>query len=211
MNPDQRARVKELFHQALERAPEERAAFAAKASGEDVELRAELDRLLAAHAQAGSFIEQSPYSGATSAARARAARPLLTNRIIGRYEVGRLIGVGGMGEVYAARDVELRRDVALKIATGNNAESQVRLRREAQHASQLNHPHICAIHEVGTADGQPYIVMEYVEGQRLSDFIPLDGLPMETMLRYGIQIADALAHAHRNSVMHRDLKSANIV
>jgi tetratricopeptide (TPR) repeat protein len=114
-----------------------------------------------------------------------------------------------MGEVYVARDVELGRDVALKIGIAGDADSG--LRREAQHASQLNHPHICTIHEVGAYDGQTYIVMEYVEGQRLSDLIPPEGRPTESVVRYGIQIADALAHAHQHGVIHRDLKSANVV
>ena len=91
------------------------------------------------------------------------------------------------------------------------ADSQTRLRREAQHASQLNHPHICTIHEVGAADGQPYIVMELVEGSGCRISSLRTGCRMETGLRYGVQIADALAHAHRHGVTHRDLKSANIV
>ena len=85
------------------------------------------------------------------------------------------------------------------------------LKREAQHASRLNHPHICTIHEVGVFDGQPFIVMEFVEGKRLSDCILPDGLRVEDIVRYGTQIADGLAHAHRHGVTHRDLKSANIV
>ena len=137
--------------------------------------------------------------------------PLLTGRTVGRYLVGRLVGAGGMGQVYAARDVELGRDVALKIGIEDDVEAQAQLRREAQHASQLNHPHICTIHEVGTCDGQAFIVMEHVEGQRLSELIPPEGLPIESVLRYGIQLADALAHAHRSGVSHRDLKSSNVV
>jgi predicted Ser/Thr protein kinase len=116
-----------------------------------------------------------------------------------------------MGEVYAAFDTELRRDVALKVVAGGNPEGEAGLRREAQHASQLNHPHICTIHEVGSTDGQAFIVMEYVEGRPLSELVADDGLPTDTVLRYAIQIADALAHAHRHGVIHRDLKSANIV
>ena len=135
----------------------------------------------------------------------------LSGRLVGRYEVGRLIGAGGMGEVYAARDVELGRDVALKIGSDTDLEAQARLRREAQHASQLNHPHICTIHEVGVFDGQAYIVMEYVEGERLSDVIPRDGLEVEKVLRYGAQLSDGLAHAHRHGVSHRDLKGENVV
>jgi serine/threonine protein kinase len=204
MNADQWPRVKDIFHAAIERAPGNRAAFVLEACGTDEALRAEVERLIAAHERATGFIEHSPVAGAQS------RHTSLSGHMIGRYEVGRLLGAGGMGEVYAARDVELGRQVALKVATGVDAHAQTRLRREAQHASQLNHPHICTIHEVGAADGQSYIVMEYVDGERLSDIIPTTGLPVETVLRYGIQIADALAHAHRNGVTHRDLKSANI-
>jgi len=200
MNTDQWARVKEVFHAALERGAEERMAFVASVCDADAALRAEVERLLAAHQQAGHFIERSPAAG---------YRPSLTGQALGHYQIGRLIGTGGMGEVYVARDVELGRDVALKIGIAGDADSG--LRREAQHASQLNHPHICTIHEVGAYDGQTYIVMEYVEGQRLSDLIPPEGRPTESVVRYGIQIADALAHAHQHGVIHRDLKSANVV
>ena len=191
------ARVKDLFHAALERSPDDRSAFLAHSCHGDRALITEVERLLSAHAQAGGFIEQSPAS--------------LTGRRLGRYEVGRLVGVGGMGEVYAARDTDLGRDVALKIASRAGVESHARLRREAQHASQLNHPNICTVHEVGTESGQPYIVMEYVHGQSVSEIIPAQGLPFATVLRYGIQIADALTHAHQHGVIHRDLKSTNVV
>jgi eukaryotic-like serine/threonine-protein kinase len=200
MNADQWARVKEVFHAALDRGMEERMAFVAHACDADAALRAEVERLLAAHAQAGHFFEQSPAAG---------HRPSLTGQRLGHYQVGRLIGTGGMGEVYVAHDVELGREVALKIGIAEDA--GFRLRREAQHASQLNHPNICTIHEVGTYDGQTYIVMEYIEGQRLSELIPPEGQQTESVVRYGIQIADALAHAHRHGVIHRDLKSANVV
>src|SRR5262245_32228812 len=200
MNADQWARVKEVFHAALDPGGEERMAFVAHICEADAVVRAEVERLLAAHAQVGHFIEQSPAAG---------HHPSLTGQRLGHYQVGRLIGSGGMGEVYVAHDVELGREVALKI--GVAADAGFQLRREAQHASQLNHPHICTIHEVGVNDGQTYIVMEYIEGQRLSELISLEGQSTESVVRYGIQIADALAHAHRHGVIHRDLKSANVM
>ncbi len=199
MDAERWARLKELFHAVLERDVPQRSAFLDAACRGDPALRAEVERLLSAHARTAGFIEHPP------------AAATLSGRTLGRYEVGRLIGVGGMGEVYAARDLELGRAVALKIASGSDPDAHARLLREAQHASQLNHPHICTIHEIGDADGQPYIVMEYVEGTQLADLIPPGGLPMETLLRYGVQIADALAHAHLRGVTHRDLKAANIV
>jgi eukaryotic-like serine/threonine-protein kinase len=203
-------RVKELFHAALERPAGDRSDFLALACGEDSTLHAEVERLLAAHDRAGVFIEQPPLDRPDGPRQADES-PRLTGQTIGRYKVGRLIGAGGMGEVYAARDVELGRSVALKIGSSTDLEAQARLRREAHHASQLNHPHICTIHEVGDFNGQPYIVMEYVEGDRLSEIIPRDGLEIEKVSRYGAQIADGLAHAHRHGVNHRDLKSENVV
>ena len=209
MNPDQWRRVKEVFHLALDRAPGERARFLdGVCAGED-DLRAEVERLLNAHEKAGSFIETSPVSAVVQPS-ARTVTTL-TGRALDHYNVGRLIGAGGMGEVYAAHDTDLDRAVALKVVGGvGGAAAQLALRREAQRASQLNHPNICTIHEVGAFEGQAYIVMEYVEGQSLYELIGSEGLPLETMLRYGIQVADALAHAHEQGIVHRDLKSANV-
>ena len=235
LNAEQWSRVKGLFDAALERDAPERPAFLDAACHGDLALRAEIDRLLAAHAQSASFIERSPIGGDSGGASlisgtsgnsgtdGRGAssgsiwnggsdvRTTMTGRVIGHYEVGRLLGSGGMGEVYAARDVELARDVALKVATLSDEDAQTRLKREAQHASQLSHPNICTIHEIGRCDGQVYIVMEYIEGPVLSDVIPRLGLSIESVLRYGIQIADAVAHAHEHGISHRDLKSANVV
>ena len=138
----------------------------------------------------------------------------MVGRTIAHYRVTAKIGAGGMGEVYRARDEQLQRDVALKVlpaATLADETARARLLHEAHTASALNHPHICTIHEVGEADGQAYIVMEYVEGQPLSALIPGEGLPAETVVRYGVQIADALAHAHQRGIIHRDLKSSNVM
>jgi eukaryotic-like serine/threonine-protein kinase len=190
-------RIKELFHAALERGPAERAAFLNASCGDEPAVRAEVDRLLAAHGDAGEFIEQSPVA--------------LAGRVIGHYQIDRVVAAGGMGEVYVAHDLELGRTVAVKIALGGDADAHARLKREAQHASQLNHPNICTIHEIGAFDGQPFIAMEYVEGRRLADVIPPDGLSIEQVTHYGSQIASALAHAHRHGVIHRDLKSPNVM
>jgi tetratricopeptide (TPR) repeat protein len=210
MNADRWQRVKAGFHAALDCTPDEREALLDRLCAGDQALRAEIERLLAAHVDAGSFIEAAPVVSLAHTP-APVTTPL-TGRVLDHYELGRLIGAGGMGEVYAAHDTELGRAVALKVVTGGGTpETQRALRREAQRASQLNHPNICTIHEVGAVDGQAYIVMEFVEGRPLIDLIGIDGLPLETLLRYGIQIADALAHAHGQGVIHRDLKSANVV
>ena len=133
---------------------------------------------------------------------------------LGPYELIAPLGAGGMGEVYRARDHRLARDVALKLLpseTVADPAARARLVREAQTASALNHPHVCTIHEIGEADGRVYLAMELVTGKPVSQLIPRQGLPVETVLRYGAQIAQALAHAHERGVVHRDLTSANLM
>jgi serine/threonine protein kinase len=138
----------------------------------------------------------------------------LIGRTLGHYTILQQLGAGGMGEVYLAHDEQLDRDVALKLlparSFGDDA-ARARLLREARAAAALNHPHICTIHEVGEADGQAYIAMELVAGRSLADSLPRGGLPLERLLRYGAQIADALAHAHERQIVHRDLKCSNVV
>ena len=130
---------------------------------------------------------------------------------IGHYEIQSPLGAGGMGEVYKAHDHKLERTVAIKVLAAQDDEASARLLQEARSASALNHPHICTIYEVGEHEGQAFIVMEHVAGKPLNQLIPSDGLPPESVIRYGVQIADALAHAHERSIVHRDLKSANVV
>ncbi len=140
---------------------------------------------------------------------------------LGPYEIQAAIGAGGMGEVWRAHDTRLQRDVALKVLpveTLGDETARARLVREARLASKLNHPHICTIYEVGesepsTGSGQAvaYIAMELVEGQLLSARLAEGPLPVEQVLRYGQQTADALAHAHSRGVVHRDLSTAKVV
>jgi serine/threonine protein kinase len=135
-------------------------------------------------------------------------------RNLGAYRILSLIGAGGMGVVYRAYDTRLERPVAIKLlpaASFGNPTARTRLLGEARTASQLNHPHICTIHEVGEAEGHAYIAMEMVEGESLSARLDRGPLPADQMMRYGLQLADALAHAHERRVVHRDLKSANVV
>ena len=130
---------------------------------------------------------------------------------VGHYTIEAQIGSGGMGVVYRAYDTQLQRRVAIKFLNGADDESRARLLNEARAASALNHPNICTIHEVAEAGSQPCIVMEYVHGERLETLIPPGGLPPETFFRYSLQIADALMHAHDRGIVHRDLKSANVI
>lgn len=199
MTPEQWSRVKEIFHAALEREPDRQLAFVVEASAEDEAVRSEVERLLVAQRQSAGFIEHA------------AASTLLSGRVISHYEIGRLIGSGGMGRVYAARDTELGREVALKVASFDGEDAQARLRREAQHASRLSHPHICHIYDVGRADGQLFVVMELVPGRSLSDVVSDGSLSIAHARQYGMEIADALAHAHEHGVTHRDLKGTNVM
>jgi len=133
---------------------------------------------------------------------------------LSRYRLTARLGAGGMGVVYRAHDTELHREVAIKLLPPDlvaDARARATLLAEARTASRLNHPNICTVHEVGEASGQVYIAMELVEGRPLKALIPADGLADETVLRYGAQVARALAHAHARHVVHRDLKSANVV
>jgi serine/threonine protein kinase/tetratricopeptide (TPR) repeat protein len=139
---------------------------------------------------------------------------LRVGQTISHYRIVEKLGAGGMGEVYRARDEQLQRDVAVKILPSDSqssAKTKENLLNEARSASALNDPNICVIHEVVEADGQYLIVMELIEGAPLSTLIPPDGLRPELVVRYGRQIASALAHAHEHGIIHRDIKSANIV
>ena len=133
---------------------------------------------------------------------------------LGPYEIVDLIGAGGMGEVYRARDPRLGRDVAVKVVA---ADARARgpldawLLHEARQASTLNHAHICHIYDVGETEGRTWVAMELVPGSTLADRIALGGLPADSAVRIGMQVASALAHAHDRGIIHRDLKAANIV
>src|SRR4051812_4644073 len=132
--------------------------------------------------------------------------PLVAGGRMGPYEIVSLLGKGGMGEVYKARDTRLQRTVAVKVLHTASAELRERFEREARVVAALQHPHICTLHDVGTHNGAAFLVMEHLEGETLKCPQPLD-----KALGYAIQIADALDAAHRKGVAHRDLKPANVM
>lgn len=138
----------------------------------------------------------------------------MVGKMLAHYRVIEKLGAGGMGEVYRAHDEQLRREVAIKVLPASSfmdPAARAQLVQEARVAAALNHPHLCTIYEVGEADGQVYIAMELIAGQPLQRLIPDGGMPVDQVLRYGVQIGDAVAHAHARGVVHRDLKTANIL
>ncbi len=140
--------------------------------------------------------------------------PILPGRRLGPYEILSAIGVGGMGEVYKARDTRLDRIVAIKVLPthlADRAELRERFEREARTVAGLNHPHICTLHDIGQQDGIDYLVMEYLEGETLAHRVQKGPLPLVQVLQYAIEISDALDKAHRKGVTHRDLKPGNIM
>src|SRR5262245_17831023 len=133
---------------------------------------------------------------------------------LGAYEVIAAIGAGGMGEVYKARDTRLDRTVAVKVlpaALADDLDARARFEREARAVAALDHPHICAIYDIGRAAGMDFIVMQYLAGETLASRLQKGPVPMGQAIRYAVEIADALDKAHRQSVVHRDLKPANVM
>src|ERR1700688_5149088 len=140
--------------------------------------------------------------------------PLTPGTKLGPYEIQSPLGAGGMGEVYRARDSRLDRVVAIKVLPSHlsqNPDLRARFEREARSISGLQHPNICVLHDVGRQDGVDFLVMEYLEGETLAARLARGSLPVEQVLQYGSQIADALAAAHAREITHRDLKPGNII
>ena len=214
MTADRWQEIDRLFHSTLECEPEQRASFLSDACGDDQDLRAEVESLLHAHQQDGSFLDLPAYEVAADFL-ADAFGGLLAGQQIGPYKIISSLASGGMGEVYLAQDTRLGRKIALKLLPPDFAKDQHRVRRfaqEARAASALNHPNVCVIHEVGkTSDGRHFIAMEHVEGITLRERISQGPLNLADALNVAEQIAAALAAAHSAGVIHRDIKPENIM
>ena len=206
MTPERWRQVTEVFHAALALEAPARTAYLDRACAGDHGLREEVTAMLAAHHTPAGFGER-PVLGVEG------ARRLETGAVVGAYTIDRLIGSGGMAEVYRARDTRLGRDVAIKVlpeAFTSDPERVARFEREARLLAALNHPHIAHIYDVEKSHSTYALVMELVEGPTLADRIARGPIPVGEALGVARQIAEALEAAHEQGIVHRDLKPANI-
>ena len=224
MKPERWQQLDSLFHSALEREPEERAAFLDEACGSDASLRKQVEALLAAHEEAGSFIESPAIeveARGVAADQGSARGEMATRETVSHYRIISPLGSGGMGDVYLAQDTVLGRQVALKLLPKDFARDRDRLHRfqqEARAASALNHPNIITIHEIGQVDDRHFIATEFIDGVTLrQNFLGEEkhtsGKPLRLreVLDVAIQTTDALAAAHEAGIVHRDIKPENIM
>jgi eukaryotic-like serine/threonine-protein kinase len=202
-----------LFHAALARDERERAAFLREACRGDEPLRRDVESLLTFERDAQAFMQAPAFELAPALIQSETTTPLVGQRL-GPYDVGALLGSGGMGDVYRARDTMLGRDVAIKILPDVftvDADRQARFEREARLLATLNHPHIGAIYGFEQRDGLHGLVLELVEGQTLAERLRTGPLPVREAMAIARQIAEALDAAHEKGIVHRDLKPSNIM
>ncbi len=210
MRPERWQQISQVYNAALERQESKRTEFLKQACGDDVALRLEVERLLTQEG-AEAFIESPALE---EAARQMASGRMAAGSKISHYRIKSLLGSGGMGDVYLASDTKLGRDVAIKILPevfSQDRERLARFQREARLLASLNHPNIGAIHELAEADGQPFLVLEFVEGENLQDRLKRGALAAEEGLKVCRQVAEGLEAAHEKGVIHRDLKPANVM
>jgi eukaryotic-like serine/threonine-protein kinase len=206
-------RIEHLFHTALTLDAAERSAYLARECAGEDELYAEVESLLAVFEKRADFLEKPAFSAGLKVLVANASESL-AGKLIGSYKLVRLLGKGGMGEVYLAQDTRLGRQVALKflarhLAADNWAKRQ--LIKEARAVAMLDHPNICTVHGLEEADGHSFIVMQYLEGEVLADFIHEGRLDGQQALSLALQMVDALAQAHAHGIIHRDIKPRNLI
>ncbi len=216
MNQDRWKQIDELFDAALDLPEAEREAFLSARTNGDDELKKEVLSLLSANKESESFLNKSAMNIAAknlAAEETAVSNANLINKSIGNYVIEKLLGAGGMGEVYLAKDEKLRRKVALKILPSEYTTDDERVKRfqlEARAISALNHPNIVTIYDVGTYEGINYIATEYVEGKTLRELIG-GNLKLKEILAIIIQACEALAAAHERKIIHRDIKPENIM
>jgi len=213
MTPERWQQVKEIFNSAIHCRPEERGVFISRACSGDEALRSEVESLIASHERDGNFIDEPAFANAAGLL-ANDNSELKPGESVGSYEVLSFISRGGMGEVYLAEDKRLGRKVALKLLPSSFTKDDDRLRRfeqEARAASALNHPNIITIYEIRETGTSHIIATEFVEGETLRSRLNRTPLNVTEALDVAIQVADALAAAHKAGIIHRDIKPENIM
>jgi eukaryotic-like serine/threonine-protein kinase len=203
-------RIEALYHSALERPPEQRSDFLQQACGSDSELLRDVESLLAHDEHSTALIDRAAWERAEGSLY---VAELKKGTQLGPYRIDSLVGRGGMGAVYRAEDTRLGRTVAVKVLQVSGAASALRTRflREAQAISSLNHPHICALYDIGTIADSNYLVMEFVEGPTLGDILKDGPLPIDKAVQLAVNIANGLEAAHAKGIVHRDLKPSNVI
>jgi eukaryotic-like serine/threonine-protein kinase len=207
--------AEQLFGEALELPRERRGDFLDAACRGTPEVRSAVESMLAENDRLSGFLSEPPYKKVeeTTVVAVTRLQELSAGTLVGHYRVTRRLGRGGMGVVYEAEDQKLGRSVAIKMlpeATRSDPVAMERFWREARAASSLNHPGICIIHELNESGDHPFIVMELLEGQSLDKLDYHGAMPYPKLLDFGVQVADALAAAHRKGILHRDIKPGNI-
>ena len=213
MAPERWKQVEQLYYRLLDCPPAQRAALIAESCSGDPDLRLELESLLDTREELGSFLSRAELVPHLSTLHAEQAQPT-TNTLIGPYRILSLLGEGGMGEVYRARDTRLEREVALKILPAHftyDSGRVARFQREAKTASALNHPNIITIYDIGRAGATWFIAAELIEGITLRQRIAAGKIPWEESIGICLQCAEALASAHRVGIVHRDIKPENLM
>jgi serine/threonine-protein kinase len=213
-NPDRMQQIEKLFLAALEYQPGERTAYLFAACGSDAKLFEEVQKLIAAHEQVGSFMDLPAYEP-VAGNHIDSAMQLQIGCQIGQYRILKMIGRGGMGEVYLAQDSKLRRRVALKLLPAHVTRDEQCLKRfqqEAYAASALSHPNIITVYDIGKQDDLHFIATEYIEGETLRQIMMNRGkMTMGQALEIAIQVSAALSAAHATGIIHRDIKPENIM
>jgi len=213
MEPARWARITDIYHATIARRPEERASFLGEECNGDESLRKQVEAMVKSHDRSGDFIESPAFAVAPEFLLEEPAGDLV-GQLIGHYRIESLLGVGGMGEVYLARDERLGRKVALKFLPERLTADEAQLSRfktEARSASALNHPNILTVYEINAEGNRQFIATEFIEGLTLRASLARGRMNLHNALEIAVQVASALAAAHEAGVVHRDIKPENIM